>query len=158
MIHKNVRIGINRYICPALFLGALISAPSTSLFAQSTAASLAPAPTILVEIRCKPGTADKWQAEFEKEMLPSIQDVIKNGGGITKFNFMEAVLPAARYDFILIFEVKTFSDLDVKQPWPHYVALARRVGEGRAEQINNELDSWEEDVKVTIMRSFDGKP
>jgi hypothetical protein len=133
----------------------LLLCPALPVFAQSVAYAT-PAPTILVEIRCKPGTADRWQAEFAKEMLPAIQDVIKNGGGITRFTYMEPVLPASRYDFILIFEVKTFGDLDIKKPWPHYVALARRVGEARSEQINGNLDGWEEDVKVTVMRTFDG--
>jgi hypothetical protein len=57
---------------------------------------------------------------------------------------------------ILIFEVRTFGDLDTKKPWPHYVALARRVGEARSEQINGSLNSLEADVKVTVMRTFDG--
>jgi len=150
MPDKNV----NNYFLHLGFVLLLLCLASP-VFAQS-AARATPAPTILVEIRCKPGTADRWQAEFEKEMLPAIQDVIKNDGGITRFTYLEPVLPASRYDFILIFEVKTFGDLDIKKPWPHYVALARRVGEARSEQINGNLDSWEEDVKVTVMRTFKG--
>jgi hypothetical protein len=150
MSYKN----LSNYLHNLDFVPLLICLVSP-VFAQSVA-NATPAPTILVEIRCKPGTADRWQAEFEKEMLPAIQDVIKNGGGISRFTYMEPVLPASRYDFILIFEVKTFGDLDVKKPWPHYVALARRVGEARSEQINDNLDNLEEDVKVTVMRTFDG--
>jgi len=121
----------------------------------SEGAKTSSAPTIMVQIRCKPGTADQWQAEFEKEMLPAIQEVISKGDGIIRFSYLEAVLPAAPVDFVLLFQLKTLGGLDTKQPWPHYVALARRVGEARAEQIQGELGSWEDRVKVTIMRSYE---
>lgn len=157
MINRRSNVSCNRYIRLVVLLFCFVYLLPVTLSAQSAVPSPAPAPTIMVQIRCKPGTADRWQTEFEKEILPSIQEVIKNDGGITRFSYLEAVLPAASFDFVLLFEVKTLGALDVKRPWPHYVALARRVGGARAEQILCEMGGWEEDVKVTVMRSFNGK-
>jgi hypothetical protein len=140
-----------------LFLSVSFFAMPLHAQAPSSGAT-SPAPTIMVQIRCKPGTADQWQAAFEKDMLPAIQEVINKGEGITRFSYLEPVLPASPIDFVLLFQLKTLGGLDTKQPWPHYVALARRVGEARAEQIQGELGSWEDDVKVTLMRSHDGRP
>lgn len=158
MINRRSNVSCTRYIRLALSLFCFVYPLPVILSAQAAAASPAPAPTLMVQIRCKPGTADQWQADFEKEILPSIREVIKNDGGITRFSYLEAVLPASPFDFVLLFEVKTLGALDVKQPWPHYVALAGRVGEARAEQILGEMGGWEQDVKVTVMRSYNGKP
>ena len=158
MVHRRSNVSYSRYIRPMLWFFCFLCLLPAILSAQSAAPSPAPAPTLVVQIRCKPGTADHWQADFEKEILPSIQEVIKSDGGITKFIYLEAVLPGTPFDFVLIYEVKTLGALDVKRPWPHYVALARRVGEARAAQILKEMGGWEEDVKVTVMRTFEVRP
>jgi hypothetical protein len=44
----------------------------------------------MVEIRCKPVAADKWQADFDKKILHSSEEVIKNGDG------KMGILPAIR--------------------------------------------------------------
>jgi hypothetical protein len=106
----------------------------------------------MVQIKCKPGTADLWQAEFEKEIVPSIQEAIAKGDGFTKFTYYESVLPS-QVDFILVYEAKSFAGLDVKRPFPHYAALYRRVGPARAAQILAEMGAWEADAKVTLVRA-----
>jgi len=116
------------------------------------------APAILVEIKCKSGTADRWLADFEKEILPSIQDVIQNGGEITHFSYVESVLPGSSFEFILIYQMKSFGSLDRKAPWPHYVALARRLGQARATEVLTEMGGWEESVRVTLVRTSPGAP
>ena len=112
----------------------------------------------MVQIRCKPGTAELWLAEFEKEILPSIQEVISKNDGITRFSYFEAALPGQPFDFVLLFEVRSLGSLDTKRPFPHYAALFRRVGAAHGEQILKEMGGWEQDVKVTIVRSHNGQP
>lgn len=128
---------------------------AANLSAQAPASS---SPAIMVQIRCKGGTAELWLAEFEKEILPSIHEAINKGDGITKFSYFEAALPGQPFDFVLVFEVKTLGSLDTKRPFPHYVALFRRVGPARGEQVLSEMTGWEQDVKVTIVRSHNGQP
>ena len=119
-----------------------------------SAASAAPA--LIVEIKCKPGTADLWQAEFQKEIKPAIDEAIAKGDGFTKFTYVEAALPFQQFDFLLVYESKSFAGLDVKRPFPHYLALYHRVGSERAKQILGEMGSWEAEVHVTIGRT--GEP
>ena len=154
MFHRKPKGVYDRYIGRALlfFLVALFLAGVVP--AQSPASS----PAIMVQIRCKPGTAELWLAEFEKEILPSIQEVISKGDGITRFSYFEAALPAQPFDFVLLFEVKSLGSLDTKRPFPHYAALFRRVGAAHGEQILKEMGDWEQDVKVTIVRSHNGQP
>ena len=128
---------------------------AADLSAQAPASS---SPAIMVQIRCKGGTAELWLAEFEKEILPSIQEAINKGDGITKFSYFEAALPGQPFDFVLLFQLKTLGSLDAKRPFPHYVALFRRVGAARGEQVLSEMTGWEQDVKVTIVRSHNGQP
>jgi len=158
MLHRKSSGSCHRYARLVLLPFCFVCLLPAILSAQSAGPSPSPAPTLIVQIRCKPGTADRWQDAFEKEILPSIQEVIKSDAGITKFTYLEAVLPAAPFDFVLIFQVKTLGALDVKRPWPHYVALARRVGAARAARIVAEMAGCEEDVKVTVMRTFEIKP
>jgi len=113
----------------------------------------ASSPAIVIQIKCKPGAAEPWLAEFQKEILPSIQEAISQGDGITRFSYLEAVLPAQPFDFVLIFEVKTLGALDTKRPFPHYAALYRRVGAVRGGQILSEMGGWEQEVRVTIVHS-----
>jgi hypothetical protein len=117
---------------------------------------LTSSPAMLVQIKCKPGTAELWLAEFKKEILPSVQEAIAKGDGITSFSYMETVLPAQPFDFVLLYEVKTLGALDTKRPFPHYAALFRRVGAVRGGQILKEMGAWEEEVRVTIVYAHGG--
>ena len=117
------------------------------------AQALATRPAIMVQVRCNAGNAGLWLADFQKEILPSIQEAIAKGDIITNFSYFEAVLPAQAFHVVLLFEVKSLSALDTKRPFPHYEALFHRVGPVRGQQILKEMGSWEEDVKVTIVHS-----
>jgi hypothetical protein len=119
-------------------------------------AACAAAPALIVEVKCKPGTADLWAADFQKEMQPAINDAIAKGDSYTRFRFVEAALPGQHFDFILIYESKSFAGLDVKRPFPQNLALYRRVGAERAKQILTEMMSWEEDVHISLGRT--GEP
>jgi hypothetical protein len=110
----------------------------------------------MVQIKCKPGSAEQWQAEFEKELLPSIQEAITKGDGIAKFSYFEAALPGQAFDFVLLFEVKSLGVLDTKRVPPHYEALFRRLGKARGVEVLTEMGGWEQDVKVTIVRTHRG--
>ena len=111
------------------------------------------ASAIMVQVKCKPGTVELWQADFEKEIVPSIEDAIAHHDGYTRFTWYEAALPAQPFDFILVYESTSFSALDVKRPVPHFAALARRVGPERAKQILGEMTGWEAGATVTIVRA-----
>ena len=124
-----------------------LAAPAQSAPAAATASA------IMVEVKCKPGAADLWQAEFEKEIVPSIADAIAHHDGYTRFTWYEAALPYQPFDFVLVYESTSFSALDAKRPIPHFAALARRVGPVRAQQILAEMGSWEADARVTIVRT-----
>jgi len=154
MFHRNPKVIYGGYIRLALLCIPVALFLAEALPAQSSASS----PAIMVQIRCKPGTAELWLAEFEKEILPAIQEAISKNDGITRFSYFEAALPAQQFDFVLLFEVKTLGSLDTKRPFPHYAALFRRVGAAHGEQILNEMGVWEQDVKVTIVHSHNGQP
>jgi len=130
----------------ALLCLAVPAQPQTAPAAHTTSA-------IMVQVKCKPGAADLWQAEFEKEIVPSIQDAIAHHDGYTRFTWYEAALPYQPFDFVLVYESSSFSALDAKRPIPHFAALARRVGPARAQQILAEMGSFEADAKVTIVRT-----
>ena len=132
----------------AALLLACASAPAQSAMPVTKATS-----AIMVQVKCRPGAADLWQAEFEKEIVPSIKEAIAKGDGYTRFTWYEAALPYQPFDFVLVYESKSFSELDAKRPVPHFAALARRVGPARAQQILSEMGSWEADAKVTIVRT-----
>lgn len=154
MTHEKLNDTGNRYARRMLLLFCSVWVFAATLPAQSPASS----PAIMVQIKCKPGTAQPWGAEFEKEILPSIQEAISKGDGITKFTYLEAALPGQSFDYVLVFEVKTLASLDTKQPFPHYVVLFRRVGQARGLQILNEMTGWEQEVKVTVVHSHSGQP
>ena len=130
---------------------------STPMRAQTPTAGASSSPALMVQIKCKPGTADLWQAEFEKEIVPSIQEAIAKGDGFTRFTYYESALPS-QVDFVLVYESKSFGGLDVKRPFPHYAALYRRVGPARAGQILSEMGSWEQETKITLVRAHHGEP
>lgn len=155
MVNTQSRGAYKRYAGVLLLFLSFLLFFAADLSAQAPASS---SPAIIVQIRCKGGTAELWLAEFEKEILPSIQEAISKGDGITKFSYFEAALPGQPFDFVLVFEVKTLGSLDTKRPFPHYVALFRRVGPARGEQVLTRMTGWEQDVKVTIVRSHNGQP
>jgi hypothetical protein len=154
MTNIKVEVICSRYARLLLLLCTFLLFPSL-LLAQAADAS---SPAIMVQVRCKGGDAELWLGEFEKEILPSIQEAISKGDGITGFSYFEAALPGQPFDFVLVFDVKTLGSLDTKRPFPHYVALFRRVGPTRGRQILEQMTGWEQDVKVTIVRSHNGRP
>jgi hypothetical protein len=138
-----------------LMLMCLVAFFSSAIRAEAQALDVSPA--LMVQIKCKPGMADQWQADFEKEIVPSIQEAISKGDGFTRFSYYEAALPS-QFDFVLVYESKSFSGLDAKRPFPHYAALYRRVGPARAQQILSEMGSWEQETKITLVRAHHGQP
>jgi hypothetical protein len=125
----------------------LVFLPKT-LVAQDSASSAA----VMVEIQCKPGTADAWREAFVKDILPSIHAAIRRGDAFTNFAYFEAPLPAQDFDFVLLFELKSFSSLDTRRIPPHYEVLFRRLGPERAEALLKEMGGWEQKVTVRILR------
>jgi hypothetical protein len=107
-------------------------------------------PALIVQIKCKPGTAELWAADFEKEMVPAIKDAIAKGDSYSRFHYAQAALPGQNFDFLLVYEAKSFAGLDVKRPFPQNLALVRRVGPERARQILGEMVSWEAEVHVSL--------
>ncbi len=109
--------------------------------------------TIMVEIQCKPGTADAWREAFVKEIVPSIREAIRKGDAFTNFTYFEAPLPAQDLDFVLLFELKSFSSLDTRRIPPHYQVLFQRLGPERGEALLKEMEGWEQKVTVRILRA-----
>jgi hypothetical protein len=108
-------------------------------------------PGILVQIRCKPGTAFLWEADFNQHIRPAIQDVIAQGGTYTGFQLIKPALPDQPFDFILIYTGKTFAGLDKPVTPPQYVELFQREGSVRALSVLKEMLSYEDQVAVTIV-------
>jgi hypothetical protein len=108
---------------------------------------------VMVEIQCKPGTAEAWREAFVKEILPSIREAIRKGEAFTNFTHFEAPLPAQDLDFVLLFELKSFSSLDTRRIPPHYEVLFQRLGPERGEALLKEMGGWEEKVTVRILRA-----
>lgn len=140
---------------------ALVGLFFSTAFTQHLRAGAQTAPSsasIMVEIQCKPGTADQWRQAFTKELLPSIRESIQNADTFTGFSYFEAPLPYQDYDFILVFEMKSFASLDVPRPFPHYQALFRRLGPERGEALLKEMGGWEQRVDVRVLRSYKVAP
>jgi hypothetical protein len=116
-------------------------------------ATLNDAAVIMVEIQCKPGSAEAWREAFVKEILPSIREAIRKGDVFTNFTYFEAPLPAQDFDFVLLFELKSFSSLDTRRIPPHYEVLFQRLGPERGEAFLKEMGGWEEKVTVRILRA-----
>ncbi len=108
-------------------------------------------PGILVQIRCKPGTASLWEADFNQHIRPAIEDVIAGGNTYTGVQLIKATLPAQTFDFILIYTGKTFAGLDKPVTPPQYVALFQREGSLRALSVLKEMLSYEDQVTVTLV-------
>lgn len=151
MIQNKSGSGSNRFmVLWLLFLYSVLILPGT-LAAQTPPRSNA---VIMVEIQCKPGTADQWREAFEKDVVPAIREAIQKGDAFTNFSLLEAPLPAQDVDFILLFELKSFSALDARRIPPHYEVLLRRVGQERFAALMKEMGDWEKTVRVTILRSY----
>jgi hypothetical protein len=130
-------------LCLALFLPAKLTAqtpPSTAV--------------IMVQIHCNPGTSNQWREAFEKEEVPVIREIVKRGDTFTSFTYFEAPLPAQDVDFILIFELKSFAALDVRQIPPHWEGLLRRLGPERFAAYEKQMGTYEKTVRVSILRSY----
>ena len=142
--------------CSLVFLPKTITA-QTPADVQRTIRQMATlndaAAVIMVEIQCKPGTAEAWREAFVKEILPSIREAIRKGDAFTNFTYFEAPLPAQDLDFVLLFELKSFSSLDTRRIPPHYVVLFQRLGPERGEALLKEMGGWEEKVTVRILRA-----
>ena len=135
-------------VLSVLVFCSLVFLPKT-LAAQTTPSSA----TVMVEIQCKPGTAEAWREAFVKEILPSIREAIRKGDAFTNFTYFEAPLPAQDLDFLLLFELKSFSSLDTRRIPPHYEVLFQRLGPERGEALLKEMGGWEEKVTVRILRA-----
>jgi hypothetical protein len=122
--------------------------PSVS---RGVAPSTITEPAILVQIRCKPGTADLWRSDFDQHIRPAIEEVVARGDEFTGFQFIQPALPAQGFDFVLLYTGKTFAGLDRPRPFPHYVALFQREGSLRAITALKEMGGWEEQVSVTLV-------
>jgi protein-S-isoprenylcysteine O-methyltransferase Ste14 len=110
-------------------------------------------PAILVQIRCKPGTADLWRADFDQHIRPAIEDVLARGDTFTGFQFLQPVLPWQGFDFVLLYTGASFAGLDRPRPFPQYVALFQREGSLRTLAALKEMGSWEDQVSVTLVHS-----
>jgi len=132
-----------------LFLCAALILPDR-LTAQTSPSSA----VMMVEIQCKPGTADQWREAFEKEIVPSIREAIQKGDTFTGFTYFEAPLPNQDVDFILVYEAKSFASLDTRRVPPHYEVLFRRLGPERAGALLKQMGDWEKTVRVSIFRSY----
>lgn len=132
-------------VCSVLFLPKMLVAQNAP-----------PSATVMVEIQCKPGTADAWREAFVKEILPSIREAIRKGDAFTDFTYFEAPLPAQDLDFVLLFELKSFSSLDTRRIPPHYEVLFQRVGPERGQALLKEMGAWEQKVTVRILRANKG--
>jgi hypothetical protein len=108
----------------------------------------------MVEIQCKPGTADKWLDEFERNEVPAIRDAIRKGDTYSGFTYFEAPLVAQDVDFVLVFEAKSFASLDVRRIPPHIELLLQRLGPERFEALQKQTGEWEQRVTVRILRSY----
>ena len=109
---------------------------------------------IMVQIQCQPGTADKWREAFEREEIPVIREIVQKGDSFTNFTYFEAPLPFQDLDFILVFELKSFASLDVRQIPPHWQGLLRRLGPERFAAYEKEMGIYEKSVRVSILRSY----
>lgn len=130
-------------LCSILILPGILAAqtpPSTAV--------------IMVEIQCKPGTADQWREAFEKDIVPAIREAIQKGDAFASFSYLEAPLPAQDIDFILLFELKSFGALDTRRIPPHYESLLRHLGPERFAALMKEMGNWEKTVRVSILRSY----
>ena len=108
-------------------------------------------PAILVQIRCKPGAAERWKELFDQQIRPAIEEVVARGDTLSGFQFLQPALPAQGFNFILLYTGKTFAALDQPRPLPQYVALFEREGPLRTMAAVQEMASLEDQVTVTLV-------
>jgi len=108
-------------------------------------------PAILVQIRCKPGTADLWREDFEQHIRPAIEESISRGDGYTSFEFLQPALPGQGFDFALLYTGKTYAALDQPRIPPQYLALLDREGTVRTLATVREMAAWEDQVTVSLV-------
>jgi len=113
-----------------------------------------PVPSVIVLIKCKPGTTSQWKGAFEKQIAPAIREAIEKGDEITGFQYFEKVVAGEPYDFVLIMHAQTFAFFDRPRFYPHYQALFRRLGKEQTERLLAEMESWEAMVTVTLVRGY----
>jgi protein-S-isoprenylcysteine O-methyltransferase Ste14 len=117
-----------------------------------------PTPTLVVQIKFKPGAGDLWKKAFREYVAPSIQEAIANHDEITRFTYLETVVPGQPYDFLLLLQSRSFAFFDQPRPYPHYSALVRRAGREQAGKILAEMESWEQTFSVSLLRGYEGVP
>src|SRR5260370_24594735 len=139
MINRKFVSSPNPFAFSLFVFCSLVFLPKT-LAAQTTTSS----EMVMVEMQCKPGTAEAWREVFVKEILPSIREAIRKGEAFTNFTYFEAPLPAQDLDFVLLFELKSFSSLDTRRIPPHYEVLFQRLGPDRGEALLREMGDWQE--------------
>jgi len=108
-------------------------------------------PAILVQIRCKPGTADLWREDFEQHIRPAIDEAIARGDGYTSFQFLQPALPGQGFDFALLYTGKTYAALDQPRIPPQYLVLLEREGPLRTMATVREMSAWEDQVTVSLV-------
>ena len=153
MIDNKYGSSRNRFMVLCLFFLCWVLILPGTLTAQ-TSQPPASSAAIMVEIQCKPRTADLWRESFEKETLPAIREAIQKGDAFTNFTYLEAPLPVQDVDFVLLFELKSFASLDTRRLPPHYEVLLRRLGPERFAALEKETGNWEKTVRVSVMRSY----
>jgi len=141
-IHTSILLSLS-FLCSVLFLPG-------KLVAQTPASTA----VIIVQIQCNPGTSAQWLEAFEKQEVPVIREVVRKGDTFTGFTYFEAPLPAQDVDFILVFELKSFGSLDVRQIPPHWEGLIRRLGPERYAAYEKQMGAYEKTVRVNILRSY----
>src|SRR5580658_300185 len=121
VVKRQVRALCLLTICSFLVLQVRVNAQTPTQTPPSTA-------VVMVEIQCNPGTEYKWLEGFEKNEVPILRELVQKGDTYKSFTYFEAPLPAQEVDFILLFELKSFSGLDVRQMAPHQAGLLRSLG------------------------------
>jgi protein-S-isoprenylcysteine O-methyltransferase Ste14 len=136
-------------ILPLIIVATAIGLPDLKVETQLPPSGTEPG--ILVQIRCKPGTASLWETDFNQHIRPAIEDVIARGNTYTGIQLIKATLPAQPFDFMLIYTGKTYAGLDKPVNPPQYVALFQREGSLRALSVLKEMLSYEDQVTVTLV-------
>ncbi|MGA3135964.1 MAG: methyltransferase [Terracidiphilus sp.] len=138
---------------PRWFVVMLVAAATAAALPTVSVDRPAPAraarPAILVQIRCKPGTASLWRASFDQYVKPAIDAAIARGDSITDFEIIESALPSQPFDFILLYTGKSFAEFDQPGSFHHYAELFQREGSPQALNALKELTSYEDQVTVT---------
>lgn len=148
MRNQNLR-NVTWSACVPQRIGLCLLLWAAPLHAQSE-----PSPAVIVQVKFKPGAATQWKEAFEQQIVPAIREAIEQGDQIMSCRYFENLVAGQSYDFVLILEAKTFAFFDRRQPYPHYRALFRRLGPGEAKKLLATMDSWEADVRVTLVRSY----